>query len=251
MEIIHATWEKRNLGLDAYEVRLSKADFSDILSVITQLSEDSYTSAYVTVKMPVGNLAAMHQLEEAGFRFMETQYHMSKSLINYAPPQAMSRMRNVLVQKEVPKSREEWQNIVNDISSGMFDTDRISLDYHFKPGTACTRYQNWIMDLLEHPESRMYAYFYKNEPVGFGVVKVNKEAKLVDDIIGGLFENKQGPGFGCMMFNTALNNYHNEGLEQLVTAISSNNPNILNLNLFFGYSITKQEYVLRKTPKKT
>ena len=85
--------------------------------------------------------------------------------------------------------------------------------------------------------------------MGFGLVKMSTETKIVDDLLEGIFEKYQDMGLGCMMFDTALRSYQNYGMKKLSTCISSNNPAIVNLDLAFGYSIRRQEYILRKYDK--
>ena len=95
----------------------------------------------------------------------------------------------------------------------------------------------------------MYLYSYKNSPIGFGFIKINQEKKVVYDLLEGIFEKYQDSGFGYMMFDCALKSYQSLGMESLETSISSNNPSILKLDLTFGYTIEKEEYVLRKFNK--
>ena len=83
MKIIKATWENRNLGCDAYEIKIEWKDFKNFQEVIDELKRQDFSGAYVTVKMPVGNLKTLHALEDAGFRFMETQFSLKLDLTNY------------------------------------------------------------------------------------------------------------------------------------------------------------------------
>ena len=83
MKIVHATWEKRNFGRDAYEVTLDRKDMDDVSAVIGTLSDARFNETYVCVKLPVGNLKIVHALEDLGFRFLETQL----SLIDHFTPE--------------------------------------------------------------------------------------------------------------------------------------------------------------------
>ena len=79
-------------------------DLNNILDIIEEIFSDKYKNAYLIIKMPVSNLRALHALEDNGFRFMETQFHMKKSLINYETPKIVSkivsRLKNVLKQSK-------------------------------------------------------------------------------------------------------------------------------------------------------
>ena len=77
MKIVKAVWEKRNLGYDAYEIVLDKRDLKKgAESILEDLRAQNFYHAYVTIKMPVGNLNVLHALEDVGFRFMETQLYL-------------------------------------------------------------------------------------------------------------------------------------------------------------------------------
>ena len=174
---------------------------------------------------------------------------MEKLLIDYETPDALSKMRNALVQNYVEKDEKSWRAIIDLITEDMFHTDWIYLDSKLSHDASCRRYKNWIMDLVKDPETHLFFYTFKEEPVGFGLVKMNRETHVVDDLLEGVFEKYQNTGFGFMMFDLGLKAYQQQGMRKLITSISSNNPSIVNLDLFFGYTITSQEYVLRKLDK--
>ncbi len=246
MQIIDAFWEKRNIGVDAVEMRVSVDDLSDIRSIVDRINSDEFTGKYVTIKLPTGNLEIVHALENIGFRFMETQFHMEKSLVDYEPPATLAKMRNALVQQYIEKTEQAWHSVTDLMSDDMFHTDRIYLDPKLVRDTSCRRYRNWIMDLVNDPNAHLFLYTFKDSPVGFGLVKMDPETHIVDDLLEGIFEQYQNTGFGFMMFDLALKYYQQHGMNKLITSISSNNQPIVNLDLFFGYTIASQEYVLRK-----
>ena len=246
MEIIEAYWEKRNINVDTYEIRLNINDLYDISNIVKHISSDKYKNAYLIIKMPVSNIKALHFLEDNGFRFMETQFHVKKILKDHDTPKLLSRLKNILEQREINKDKKSWKAVTDLMTDSMFYTDRIYLDPKLKKGTSCRRYKNWIMDLVEDSNSHLFVYYYKDIPVGFGLVKIDYEKKIVYDLLEGIFEKYQNNGFGYMMFDLALKNYQKLGIEKLETCISSNNQSILSLDLMFGYTIEKEEYVLRK-----
>lgn len=54
MKIINATWEKRNLGCDAYEIQIERKDFDNFDAVCDEIEKQDFSGAYVVIKMPVG-----------------------------------------------------------------------------------------------------------------------------------------------------------------------------------------------------
>ncbi len=247
MQIIDAFWEKRNLGVNTYEVRLDKSDLSDMDTVLATLNEERFKDAYVIVKMPVGNLEALHRLESAGYRFMETQFHMEKDLRHYETPKLVARFKKTVEQHEVPKTRADWQKVTDLMTPDLFHTDRIYLDPALTDKTtSCRRYQNWILDWAEKEGTCLYLYTYHDEPLGFGLVQIEEEKGVIHDVLEGVFEKYQDSGLGLSMFDKGLTSYRDRGLKKLVTAICSNNLPIVKLDLTFGYMITGEEYILRK-----
>ena len=240
MKIIHATWEKRNLGCDAWEITLDHKDMSDVTGVIETLRNPEYSGAYVCVKLPVGNLHMVHALEDEGFRFLEVQY----SLIEHFLPMDVDIWTESVegrVCKEITKTESEWRRIVDKIDPEMFETDRISLDPLLGRDKACRRYQNWIMDMLKDPHVRMYVTEIDGLEVSFGVERTI--GKRTQSILGGMFSQCKNQGMGLALFANAKTS--SDG-RRMRTHISSNNIDVLRVHQNCGRIIYKQMYVFRK-----
>lgn len=241
MKIIKATWEKRNLGCEAYEISLDRKDLKDVENVIRTLHAQDFSDAYVLVKMPVGNLNMLHALEDDGFRFMETQLYL---VDHFVPLESQEQIQEWMQGGEriiVPKTRECWDRIISRITPGMFDTDRICLDPKFGKEVACIRYQNWCRDLFDNHNSWMWVLSIDGEEVSFGI-NVRDEEKNVDDgVLGGVFEQFKGMGYGIFqILDLKRTNVKNK------TVVSSNNQNMLRVYQNYGRIIYKEMYVLRK-----
>jgi hypothetical protein len=241
MKIIHATWEKRNLGCDAWEVILEKKDMTDVSGVIEALHNPQYAGAYVCLKLPVGNLKMVHALEDDGWRFLEVQH----SLIDHFTPTDVFEQREKLSErlslKEIEKTDAEWERIIEKITSGMFDTDRISLDPAFGPEIACIRYKNWIRDLMKKDESRLMVGEIAGQDVSFSVELF--DGKCWHGVLGGVFAEYKNSGIG--MFSMAGVD-GNEGSSRSRTVVSSNNPAVVRAHQNCGRIIYKEMYVFRK-----
>ncbi len=246
MKIVNAIWEKRNFGFDAYEVCLTKDDCGDIEKILSDLGEEQYKNAYMTLKLPIGNLVALHKLEDAGFRFMETQFRMKCDIAHYETPVKLSGIENEIHLQEVHKDLKSWQLVTDMITDGMFHTDRIYLDDIFEWGTSAKRYKNWIMDMLAVPNVNLNLYTLHDEFVGFDMQQLDMDKMLVEGVLGGIFENYLNEGLGIFMFDTLLRYVQSKGIKKLYTCVSSNNINIVRQNIFFGYEIIGETYVLRR-----
>lgn len=246
MKIIKATWENRNLGCDAYEIKIEWKDFKNFQEVIDELKRQDFSGAYVTVKMPVGNLKALHALEDAGFRFMETQFSLKLDLTNYETPKMLLPFLREFERIEVEKTKEAWQKIVDMITPDMFTTDRIYLDPLLPQGVSCVRYKNWMMDLVERPDAHLFVCKDGKDVLGYGLDIYDEKKKTVYGLLGGVFEKFQGEGYGLLQWDHGFRENKKKGFVSFGTEISSNNQSVMDVYMFFGNKITKQVYVLRK-----
>lgn len=245
MRIIEATWDKRNFGIDTYEIELDIKDLKNFDKTFKDIKDKNFKNSYVTIKLPVGNLDALHKLEDDGYRFMETQLY----LVQHFQPEILQMnskkdVKNNISVEVVPKDKEAWENVINNITPGMFDKDRISLDPKLGLEIACKRYKNWCRDLFENPNSEMIVRKYNNEIFGFSVSILDKERGTLDGLIGGIFEKYKDLGLG----STWMNDFENSPDKnyKTKTAVSSNNLSVLKIHQHCGRIIYKERYVLRK-----
>ena len=240
MKTVHATWEKRNLGREAWEITLDRKDMEDVPGVIKALDDETFKGAYVCVKLPVGNLKMVHALEDDGFRFLEVQL----SLISHFEPTNILSHRESMGNVEfkiVEKTPEAWERIIQKVPEGLFDTDRISLDPMFGPDVARRRYQNWMRDLLANPKSRLTVMVVDGKEIAFGLDIIDE--CRVEGVLGATFEDARNSGYGML----SMAGYHENGLSmKLRTAVSSNNLVVLRTHQNCGRVVYKEMYVFRK-----
>ncbi len=241
MKIIEATWEKRNLGYDAYEIELDRKDLRDFGAVCQEIRNRNFTNAYVVIKMPVGDLKALHALEDDGFRFMEAQLSL---VDHFTPIESEAQQQNQIENVErviLPKQKEEWERVILKITPGMFDTDRISLDPKLGTEVSCKRYQNWCRDLFNKPNTQMSVMKVDGQEVCLSVESYDAEKNATDSILGGVFEEFKGCGYGVLMMYG-----HSQDTSIVKTAVSTNNLPVLKAHQHYGRVVYKEMYVLRK-----
>lgn len=246
MKIVHATWENRNLGCEAYEIALDRSDMKNFDATLQEIRAQDFSGAYVTLKMPVGDLKALHALEDDGFRFMETQFRVGRSLQNYETPDILKRYQNLLTREEVPKIKSEWQKVIDLITPDMFTTDRIYLDPKLKPGMSCTRYKNWIADSVDKDGLFLFVYQKESEPIGFGFYRFDRQKQTGEGILGGAFEKYQNGLYGLVLHDLYNRENKKIGLKHNSVTVSSNNLNMMKCYNLFGYIIEDSCFVLRK-----
>lgn len=245
MEIIHAVWENRNLGRDVYEVTLDKIDLDNFIQVQNELEAFNFGDAYITVKMPVGNLECLHQLQNMGFYFMETQMLVSRKLKDYEPPFIYKRILSAFDYIKVPKNKESWSTIVSNITSSMFTSDRIRLDPKLNNDVSSTRYKNWCLDLVDDENAHMFTVNKDEVTIGMGVIK-GKNSKISEGIIGGIFDSKAFSGAGVSTLDAPLSVSKKMGFDTYKTSISSNNISVLKIYFSLGFKLENEFYILRK-----
>lgn len=246
MKIVEATWEKRNFGMDVFEITLNKKDLKIFEETLEIIKKQNFKNVYVVLKMPVGNLKALHKLEDLGYRFLETQI----SLIDNFEPKLDKYdgiedniIKNIAIEN-IPKEKEQWERIIKKITPGMFDLDRVSLDPLLGKEIACKRYKNWCMDLFDNPNSSMIVRKIGNKECGFAINVVDKMNGKIDGIIGGVFEEFKNIGLGISWLHEK--NGYDSKQNPIQTSVSSNNVPVLKIHQQAGRIVTRLKYVLRK-----
>ena len=251
MKIVEATWEVRNLGRRAFEISLDKRDCQDVDKVLSGLMDPQYNGAYVTVKLPAGNLACLHALEDFGFRFLENQLEVRYALSKYkTPPQIQNLIVPVSI-KEIPHVLAEWKVIADKITPDLFETDRISLDPFWGPETGCRRYRNWLLDMCERDDAHLLVFGDPDDPAveyGFTLDRLDEGNGVLHGILGGVFCDCDKPGIGFSIYDASFRNDVLRGARVLVSAISSNNPAVIAVDAVLGIAegIRRSTYVLRR-----
>lgn len=242
MKTVHAIWERKNLGRDAWEVTLDKKDMADVQAVIDALHAPQFDGCYVCVKLPVGNLHMVHALEDDGFRFLETQLHLVEAL---EPSDVMrygaSADHIPVEERVVPKTREAWGAIIEKITPGMFDTDRIALDPAFGPDVACQRYRGWCWDLFKNPNSILTVSSCGGHDVSFEILLNYPLTGICRSTLGGLFPENKCAGLGALVASKARS-----VKGKYKTEVSTNNLSIVKIHQNLGRVICGEHYVLRK-----
>lgn len=236
MKIINATWEKRNFNMDTYEIILDKKDLRNFDETFLEIQNQNFKNAYVVIKMPVGNLVAIHKLEDYGYRFLETQIGLVDHFLPLQDDLFLSESKAV-VYEEISKNKDEWEKIIKKITPDMFDTDRVSLDPFLGKEIASKRYQNWCRDLFQDENSTMLIIKYNDEICGFVIYLIDEKNNKKDGVLGGFFAEYKDMGMGLSWVNKTTN---------IKTSISSNNLSVFKIHQHCGRIVYKEKYVLRK-----
>ena len=249
MKVIEATWEVRNLGCRAFEVTLDKKDCRAVEDVVAMFGDSRFEQSYVTIKMPVGELSALHALEDNGFRFLEAQLLTKYDLAQYVTPKVLEKLILPVSVREVPRDAKTWNAIANMITPGMFKTDRISLDPLFGVEIGCQRYRNWMLDLVDRDDAHLFLFSdpdEENNVYGFTLDRLDETTGTLYGYLGGIFPSSENPGIGISMYDASFRNDIARGARILESGLSSNNPAVVALDTALGIGIRKMLYILRR-----
>ena len=246
MKIINATWEKRNLGCDAYEIQIERKDLKNFSSMMSELKKQDFSGAYVTVKMPVGNLEALHALEDDGFRFMETQYKIKNKIAYYQHPRGFMSVLKDVELETIIKKEDQWEKFILKLTPELFTTDRIYLDPVLNINMSAMRYQNWMRDLVGKEDTKLIIIKYRKKAFGFHLFRCDYENGILDGILGGIFPEFKNTPLGFIWYAVIYEYGKQNGFSFFEGAFSSNNLSVFKLFMQSGSSCYDTSYVLRK-----
>lgn len=239
MKVIHAVWEKRNLGIDCYEVELEAQDsFNEFKDW-----EASACGEYMVVKVPVERDDIFLKMPSLGYTFIEmaTQCHYDNTrefVLNSVQKRLMDQISCV------PMDSESLDYMFCQIEAGLFVTDRIAIDPCFSVKMANHRYIGWIKDEIERGAT-IYKIVYRDKHVGFMGMKQRDDGQYYQ-FIGGVYQEYQRIGIGSLMIYLGIRKAQDLKKKRTHLAFSSNNRGAYALHLSIGCILDNAYYVYVK-----
>lgn len=232
MKVVHATWEKRNLGVETYEITLTNDDTTQaLIEAEQQLKAEK--AQYLVVKTPVGNPSFLQGLSQSGYCFMEALFEVTLNKEDYRCPAFLKRFdKDIKVEKVT--SFDNMERIFAEIQSGVFDTDRISMDAAFTKEQAATRFANWTRDLINSGDE-LYEFSLKGEKAGF--FTMHKNESIYTPTLMGSYQSFVNKGLGMLLQRVCLETSFELGARKINSVIVANNPKVVRTNLMFGIII--------------
>ncbi len=241
MKIIHAHWEYRNLGVKTAELVFEKGErWADLQN------EKLRDFEYLVAKVPVEEIKLLHELENDGFRYLETLFSLKKR-INVLPllPSSLEKTLHSLDYHEVTDEKE-FQSILTPVEEGLFETDRYALDPLWGSAVSSKRYANWLRDLFLSDEDSIFLLEEKGVNIGFFTLK-ERETNAFQCLLHAIFKSHQGLGLSHSIILFPLLEAKKREGTSYSTTISGNNIAVQNLySAAFSFKITQGYAVLRK-----
>lgn len=236
MKVINAFWEEKNLGVTTAEILIGNDD--DAKETVFEINKIS--KEYVVCKVPSDRSDILYLLQNNGFIYIEDQIEVEHNLHEVTRNRIMQRLYDSLEYREMTETDIDY--LFDEISRGMFSSDRISLDPYFDKNLASQRYINWINDLI-NKGAIPYLFMYKNDPAGF--IILNKiDDNTYRSVLGGGYEKYRKSGLGVVLKEMEI--VGSLGGKRVVTSVSSNNANQVKALIINGFVPMKIEHVLVK-----
>jgi len=239
MKIIHALWEKRNIGSDTYEISIQENDkFEDCIQKIEECSGD-----YIVVKIPAGMADFMLSISKCNYRFVET---IVSCHYNTYMPFNISEKSKILLEKcsYEKMTQGDLDFLYENLNNGLYTTDRISLDSYYSVKISNNRYHGWINDEIDQG-SQIYKIIYENNVIGFwGLKKISDIEQY--GFLNGVYKNYQGMGFGTVMHCLQIQAAKDLGAEKTLSVFSSNNYGAFSIHMSLGYKLDDVNYIYIK-----
>jgi hypothetical protein len=204
---------------------------------------NSHHPAYVLSKARVEDLPLIHRLEDAGFRFIETQLRLTFSLKRpFDVHGELYHFERVVSELAL----EEVLEIVRET----FTDDRWLVDPWFDhtQGLSGKRYEAYVRQSFERADERVYRLVERKS----GRTLAIKTHRHLGDgkalmLLGGVHPDYKGAGLAPLMSHYECNELFRQGFTRLTTHVSARNYAILNIEMAaLKYKVAQTFVVLRK-----
>lgn len=242
MQTIHAVWEQANLGVNAYEILLSEQDTPELIAA-EEKRLVAEGAEYIVLKTPVNCPQLLFGLPALGYTYVETVFRVEIRRDEYRMPEGIARFDRGLsvVHRKTP---DEWGPVFDLIRTGIFRSDRVSIDPAFSRELGGNRYANWLRQMLENG-GFLYEVMKGDKPIGFFVI-IRKDESTVDPVLMAMYDEQNDRGMGALLHKKTLDTCFTHECKRLTSTIVSNNAKVLRVYVNAGATLTDTLYTYVK-----
>jgi hypothetical protein len=171
-------------------------------------------------------------LQRHGFRFIE---------INYRPEfhgLQQQRFSDDSIQIEIANADD--QDCLSQMAAVVFKHGRFHQDVSLGSIIGNKRYKTWMINSFSHPSQVVYKCVIDGKTAGFFVTEYS-DNKQSNWVLIGLAPEFQGRGFGLRVWKAMMCFHQAEGMESIVTSISSHNTAVFNLYVKLGFRFPRPQ----------
>ncbi len=238
MEIIDAFWERRNLGVTSTEIVINRGDELNHIEAYLKTCD----AEYVVCKVPVNRFDVNSLLTKYGYSYVETSINFVLNVKDAILNPLQTRLNKVISCSEMNEA--DIEILYQEISKGLFDTDRIALDNKFTKQQAANRYKNWIAD-ESRKGTKLFNIQYKEDTIGFFTFK-NMGGETYYPFLGGIYQKYNTSGLGFSVVRKPIEEVIRQKGKKISTYVSSNNLTIIKSHIQQGYIFNDNKYVFIK-----
>jgi len=236
-----APWDRpffpgNTAAISAITIRLPE-QASDAFGAFRRWCKDEDV-CLVSCRLPQDRLSECGFLEAQGFRFIELNYRpVCNDLSGYTPDP------DIVI---APAAADE-KGRISAIASTIFSTGRLHLDPQVGTAIGDRRYAAWVDNAFRNPQQTVLALRLNRQLAGFVVVEKPESHRRFWSLIG-LAPGLEGQGLGRRIWRTLLASHASDGVTEVATSISSQNPRVFNLYVGLGFRFPAPEITLHWCP---
>ena len=237
-------WDSEIFGFPFFELRISEyfQGLSESLSeFLHHIAKINQSRCLVFVKIPTKETSVIKTLTIQGFYPIETMVGIHRNLQSFSPDRAFERLR--LRPALRPATNDDKSKILY-IARHAFSMDRYHLDPNLSDDKASYRYEYWLDNGLKSQDLVLiYEDVSKNKPLGFCHLR-DIHPDTVDFSLAAIDPSYQKAGLGIMMYNECLSLCQKRDKKKMITRISINNLEIVNIFSNLGFLFRQPTLVL-------
>lgn len=178
-------------------------------------------------------------LEAQGFRFIE---------LNYSP--RLNKLQEFELEDDVIQiqlASHQDRELLAEMAGNVFQHGRFHQDPRLGTTLGNYRYRTWLLNAFEQPHQQVLTCVLNDEIIAFFVVESPEKGHCFWSLVG-LAPGKQGQGLGKRVWRAMLRKYQQDGVDTIVTSISSQNIAVLNLYVSLGFRFPKPYAIFHWRP---
>jgi len=178
-------------------------------------------------------------LEAQGFRFIE---------LNYSP--RLNKLQEFELEDDVIQiqlASHQDRELLAEMAGNVFQHGRFHQDPRLGTTLGNYRYRTWLLNAFEQPHQQVLTCVLNDEIIAFFVVEYPEKGHCFWSLVG-LAPGKQGQGLGKRVWRAMLRKYQQDGVDTIVTSISSQNIAVLNLYVSLGFRFPKPYAIFHWRP---
>ncbi len=196
---------------------------------------------FASMRLSSLQLAAIHALEQAGFRYIESYIYNVFDLDRLGKPDASL--------PTLRPARAEDEAIMMGYAPGAFATQRFHADPRIEPEKAEGLYRKWIVSAFADPQRETLVMEEDGRPVAFMVYRGEDHRstlglRLIALNMALLDPESRGKGLGNRFYSALLHHYAREGFELVESGLSMRNQVSLNWHNKAGFRVVSTQITL-------